>query len=54
MNREKVKSIIHKMEILLHTLKKEFHDSPDYVYEEIIPYIEKDDVDEYYSEEDDV
>lgn len=53
MDRDKVKSIIHKMEILLHTLKKEFQDSPDYVYEEIIPYIE-DDVDEYYSEEDDV
>ena len=54
MDREKVKGIIHKMETLLHVLKKEFEDSPDYVYEEIIPYIEEDDVDEYYSEEDDV
>lgn len=42
------------MDLLLQSLKKEFdNDSSEYVYEEIIPYIE-DDVDEYYSGDEDV
>ena len=54
MNRNKVKLIIRNMESLLQVLKQEFEDTPEYVYEKIIPYIKEDDVDEYYSEEDDV
>jgi len=53
MNRDKVKLIIRNMESLLQALKNEFEDTPEYVYEKIIPFVE-DDVDEYYSEEDDV
>jgi hypothetical protein len=54
MNSEKVKLIIHNMELLLQSLKKECEDSSGYVYEEIAPYISDGDVDEYYSEEEDV
>ena len=53
MNPEKVKLIIRNMELLLQQLKKECEYTPEYVYEEIVPYIEND-VDEYYSEEEDV
>jgi len=54
MNIDKIKLIIHNMELLLQSLKEEFGDSSEHVYEEIIPYLIEDDIDEYYSEEDDL
>jgi hypothetical protein len=52
MDREKVKLIVRNMELLLDALKQEVQDIPesqsDYV--SAFPYID-DDVDEYYSEE---
>ena len=45
------------MELLLRSLKEEFEDqseSSENVYEEIISYLNEDEVDEYYSEEDDL
>jgi hypothetical protein len=54
MDQEKVKLIIRNMELLLQSLKKEIEEPPEYVYEEIAPYIQDEDDDiEYYSEEDD-
>jgi hypothetical protein len=53
MDKEKVKLIIHNVELLIQSLKKEI-DEPSYKYEEIVSYIDENDVDEYYSEEDDV
>jgi hypothetical protein len=52
MNQEKVKLIIHNLELLLSSLKEELQ-GPLVInnYEEISSYIE-DDVDEYYVEED--
>ena len=41
------------MELLIQSLKEEISDPVSYNYEEISQYITEDDVDEYYSEEDD-
>jgi hypothetical protein len=49
MNPEKVKLIIHNLEILLESLKQEIQEPLKCEYEEIVPYIEED-VDEYYVE----
>lgn len=51
MNQERLKLIVHNLELLVESLKSEIEEKPEYTYEEIVPYIE-DDVDEYYSEED--
>lgn len=53
MNKEKIKLIVHNMDLLVQSLKEEIQDFPDISYEDIVPYIE-DDVDEYYVEEEDV
>jgi hypothetical protein len=51
MNPEKVKLIIHNLEVLLESLKQEIQEPLKCEYEEIVPYIEEEDVDEYYVEE---
>jgi hypothetical protein len=55
MNQERLKLIVHNLELLVNSLKEEIQDqSADYNYGEIASYIEND-VDEYYVEgEDDV
>jgi hypothetical protein len=50
MNPERIKLIIHNMELLVQSLKNELEDSSDCKYESVVSYIE-DDVDEYYYEE---
>jgi hypothetical protein len=50
MNQEKVKLIVHNMELLVRSLKEELQESPNINYNnETFSYIE-DDVDEYYEE----
>ncbi len=49
MNQERLKLIVHNLELLVNSLKEEIQDPSDYKYEEIAPYIEED-VDEYYLE----
>lgn len=51
MNQEKIKLIINNMELLVQSLKEEVEETPQYTYEEIVPYIDENDVDEYYVEE---
>lgn len=52
MNEERVKLIIRNMELLVQSLKTEIEGPPTYKYEEIVPYLDENDVDEYYSEDD--
>lgn len=52
MNEEKVKLIIRNMELLVQSLKNEIEEPAKYTYEEIVPYLDENDVDEYYSEDD--
>lgn len=53
MNQERLKLIVHNLELLVNSLKEEICEPPSYKYEEIASYIE-DDVDEYYVEEENV
>ena len=53
MNKEKVKLIIHNMELLIRSLKEEVLEDKNFETS-FYPYMEENDVDEYYSEEDDV
>jgi hypothetical protein len=50
MNQERLKLIVNNLELLVRSLKEEIEEPSNYRYEEIAPYIE-DDVDEYYTEE---
>ncbi len=54
MNREKVKLIIHNMELLIRSLKEELKEPAQHDYEEIVSYFDENDVDEYYDEKEDV
>lgn len=54
MNQEKVKLIIKNMELLIQSLKQEIEEPVEYTYEEIVPYINDDEVDEYYDDKEDV
>jgi hypothetical protein len=51
MNREKVKLIVHNMELLVRSLKEELKEPPSMNYEEVAPYLVDDDI-EFYEEED--
>jgi hypothetical protein len=51
MNREKVKLIVHNMELLVRSLKEELQEFSDMNYEEITPYLMDQDI-EFYEEED--
>ena len=51
MNQEKVKLIIHNMELLIHSLKEELQEPLNMKYEEVAPYLVDDDI-EFYEEED--
>jgi len=51
MNREKVKLIVHNMELLLRSLKEELQEPLKMNYEEIAPYLADKDI-EFYEEED--
>lgn len=54
MNQEKIKLIIHNMELLLTSLKEELKEPVMPNYEEVISYYDKNDVDEFYDENEDV
>ena len=51
MNQEKVKLIVHNMELLVRSLKEELKDPPSLSYDEVCPYLVDDDI-EFYEEED--
>ena len=51
MNREKIKLIIHNMELLVLSLKQELQEPSNINYEEITPYLMDQDI-EFYEEED--
>jgi hypothetical protein len=51
MNREKIKLIVHNMELLVRTLKEELQEPSNMTYEEVAPYLIDDDI-EFYEEED--
>jgi hypothetical protein len=51
MNREKLKLIVHNMELLVRSLKEELQESSNINYEEVAPYLMDDDI-EFYEEED--
>jgi hypothetical protein len=51
MNREKVKLIVHNMELLVRSLKQELQEPPSMNYEEVVPYLVDNDI-EFYEEED--
>ena len=51
MNREKIKLIIHNMELLVLSLKQELQEPSNINYEEIAPYLMDQDI-EFYEEED--
>lgn len=50
MNKERLKLIVRNMDLLVQSLKEELDDAPEISYENITPYL--DDVDEYYTEDD--
>lgn len=52
MNSEKVKLIIQNMELLVQSLKDEIQEPIKHNYEEIVPYLDENDIDEYYAEND--
>jgi len=51
MNREKIKLIVHNMELLVRALKEELQEPLNMNYEEVAPYLMDDDI-EFYEEED--
>jgi len=50
MNREKIKLIVHNMELLVRSLKEELQEPPNINYDEVVPYLMDDDI-EFYEEE---
>ena len=54
MNQEKVRMIVHNMELLISALKEELKEPVIPKYEEVISYYDKNDVDEFYDENEDV
>lgn len=54
MNVEKVKLIVKNMELLVTALKEEIKDPVVPPYEEVVSYYHRNDVDEYYDENEDV
>jgi len=51
MNREKVRMIVHNMELLVRSLKQEIQEPLSMNYGEVAPYLVDDDI-EFYEEED--
>ena len=51
MNREKLKLIVHNMELLVRSLKEELQEPSNMNYEEVAAYLLDDDI-EFYEEED--
>jgi len=51
MNREKIKLIVHNMELLVLSLKQELQEESQVNYEEITPYLMDQDI-EFYEEDD--
>ncbi len=54
MDQERLRMIVHNLELLVNSLKEEIKEPSDYQTNEMTPYINEEDIDEYYSEEDDV
>ena len=54
MNQEKLEMIVATLELLLVTLKEELKEPTELPYEEVVSYLNEDDVDEYYEEDLDV
>lgn len=54
MNQERIKLIVRNMELLVNALKEEIKEPVSPNYEEVVSYYNENDVDEYYSEDDDV
>ncbi len=54
MDQERLRMIVHNLELLVNSLKEEIKEPADYQTNEMTPYINEEDIDEYYSEEDDV
>ena len=54
MQKEKLEMIVATLELLLVTLKEELKEQPEIPYEEVVSYLNEEDVDEYYDEELDV
>lgn len=54
MTKEKLEMIVATLELLLVTLKEELKEPTELPYEEVVSYLNEDDVDEYYEEEFDV
>ena len=54
MNRERIKLIVRNMELLVNALKEEIKDPVVPNYQEVVSYYDKNDVDEYYDENEDV
>lgn len=51
MNNERLKLIVRNLDLLVQSLKEELEDVPEVSYETTSSYVE-DDVDEYYTEDD--
>ena len=51
MNNERLKLIVRNLDLLVQSLKEELEDVPEVSYENTSSYVE-DDVDEYYTEDD--
>lgn len=51
MNNERLKLIVRNLDLLIQSLKEELEDVPEISYETTSSYVE-DDVDEYYTEDD--
>lgn len=54
MNQEKLKLIVRNMELLVNALKEEIKEPSIPKYEEVISYYNRNDVDEFYDENEDV
>lgn len=51
MNKERLKLIVRNLDLLVQSLKEELEDAPKVSYESTSSYLEEDDVDEYYNED---
>ena len=51
MNSERIKLIVNNMDLLVQSLKKELEDQPENLYNEVVSYVDYNDVDEFYVED---
>lgn len=54
MKKEKLEMVVATLELLLITLKEELKNTTDLPYEEVVSYLNEEDIDEYYEEDLDV